>query len=64
MAVVHAGVTAAEAVESAELPSVFVAKTLKVYGVPFVRPVTTPGDAEKVVPKAVYVESSVLYLTV
>ena len=31
------GVTADDGVEEAELPCVFVAKTVKVYGVPFVR---------------------------
>ena len=34
------GVTAAEAVESGPVPAAFVAATVKVYAVPFVRPVT------------------------
>ena len=35
-----AGVTLADAVESAEFPAAFVARTLNVYAVPFVKPVT------------------------
>ena len=34
------GVTAAEAAESGPVPAAFVAATVKVYAVPFVRPVT------------------------
>jgi hypothetical protein len=38
-----AGVTAAEADEATELPTAFVATTVKVYAVPFVKPVTVIG---------------------
>ena len=34
-----------EAAEAVPVPAVFVAVTVKVYGVPFVRPVTTMGLA-------------------
>jgi hypothetical protein len=37
------GITAAEASDIAEVPDTFVAVTLKVYEVPFVRPVTVHG---------------------
>ena len=39
-----AGVTAVEAAEATELPTAFVATTVKVYAVPFVKPVTFIGD--------------------
>ena len=39
------GVTAAEAAEAAPVPARLVAVTVKVYGVPLVRPVTTNGLA-------------------
>jgi hypothetical protein len=39
-----AGVTGEDAKESAELPTLFVATTVKVYGVPFVRPVIVIGE--------------------
>jgi hypothetical protein len=38
-----AGVTAVEADEATELPSAFVATTVKVYAVPLVNPVTVIG---------------------
>jgi len=44
-----AGITAAEAVESADVPEAFVAVTLNVYQTPFVRPVTTQVRAPVVV---------------
>jgi hypothetical protein len=39
-----AGVTAVDATEATELPTALVATTLKVYAVPFVKPVTFIGD--------------------
>jgi hypothetical protein len=38
-----AGVTAFEATDAEELPTTFVATTVKVYSVPFVKPVTVIG---------------------
>ena len=38
------GVTAADAVEAAPVPAAFVAVTVNVYAVPFVRPVTVHGE--------------------
>jgi hypothetical protein len=38
---VPAGVTAEDAVDASEFPTEFTATTVKVYGVPFVRPVTS-----------------------
>jgi hypothetical protein len=43
------GVTAAEAIELGPVPTTFVAVTLKVYAVPFVRPVTVHVRAPVVV---------------
>lgn len=42
------GVTAVEAVEAAELPTAFVATTVKVYDIPFVKPVTVSGEFDPV----------------
>ena len=39
------GVTLLEAVEALEVPTEFVAVTVKVYAVPFVSPVTVNGEA-------------------
>jgi hypothetical protein len=39
-----AGVTEFEAAEAVPVPTALVAVTLKVYAVPFVRPVTTIGE--------------------
>jgi hypothetical protein len=39
-----AGVTALEASDAEELPTAFVAITVKVYAVPFVKPVTEIGE--------------------
>ena len=39
-----AGVTGLEEAEAAPVPAAFVAVTAKVYGVPFVRPITVIGD--------------------
>jgi hypothetical protein len=55
------GVTAVEAAEGTELPTAFVATTVKVYGVPFVKPVTI---IEVVVPIAVTVLLPELAVTV
>jgi hypothetical protein len=38
------GVTDVEAAEATELPTAFVATTVKVYAVPFVNPVTVIGE--------------------
>jgi hypothetical protein len=38
-----AGMTDGDAVDCAPLPTLFVASTVKVYGVPFVKPVTVHG---------------------
>ena len=46
-----AGAMELEAAEAAPLPAVFVAVTLKLYGVPLVRPVTTMGLAVPVAVK-------------
>ena len=43
MVCVALGVTAVDAVDAAPVPARLVAVTVKVYGVPFVRPVTTNG---------------------
>ena len=43
-----AGVTADDAAEATELPTAFVAITVKVYAVPFVKPVTFMGDVAPV----------------
>jgi hypothetical protein len=43
-----AGVTAFDADEETELPTAFVATTVKVYGVPFVKPVTVIGELDPV----------------
>ena len=42
------GVTAVEAADAAELPTPLVATTLKVYAVPFVRPVTVHRRPDEV----------------
>ena len=42
------GVTAVEAAEATELPTAFVATTVKVYAVPFVNPVTFMGEVAPV----------------
>ena len=39
-----AGITAGEGADAAEVPTAFVAVTVKVYSVPFVNPVTTQGE--------------------
>jgi hypothetical protein len=39
-----AGITALEADDAEELPAAFVAITVKVYAVPFVKPVTVIGE--------------------
>jgi hypothetical protein len=44
----RAGVTAFDAAEETELPTAFVATTVKVYGVPFVKPVTVIGELDPV----------------
>ncbi|GAA2599785.1 hypothetical protein GCM10010435_94030 [Winogradskya consettensis] len=41
------GVTAAVAMDSPELPTLFVACTVKMYDVPFRSPVTVQGEAEQ-----------------
>jgi hypothetical protein len=43
-----AGVTAVDATEATELPTAFVATTVKVYAVPFVNPVTFMGEVAPV----------------
>jgi hypothetical protein len=43
-----AGVTAVDATEATELPTALVATTLKVYAVPFVKPVTFMGEVAPV----------------
>jgi hypothetical protein len=43
------GVTASLALEAAPVPTLFVAVTVKVYDVPFVKPVTTQDSAPVVV---------------
>lgn len=42
------GVTAVEAVEATELPTAFVANTVKVYDIPFIKPVTVSGELDPV----------------
>jgi hypothetical protein len=41
-------ITADEAVEATELPTAFVATTVKVYDIPFVKPVTVRGELDPV----------------
>ena len=42
------GVIAAEVADGIEIPTPFTASIVNVYGVPFVRPLTVPGDEETV----------------
>jgi hypothetical protein len=54
-----AGVTEFEALEAVLVPMAFVAVTVNVYVVPFVRPVTTSGDAPPVAVKPPVFEETV-----